>query len=108
MAKRRKAPFTKLDPCKIKIERLKKLSPEKLMSLWGRMNRSKFGRSRAGSALVGWLANYATAKSVREKGISYYAEDPVRQRRHAIRVYLGISRRLEREFKLARKKSCRV
>ncbi len=97
--KRRRLP--KLDPCKVNLKRLRKLSSDQLMNVWVRLGASVPSRTNVNSLLKGIVTNYAAAKRV---GITY-ASDP-KQKRHAQQVYLKITRNLEKEFRALQAKKC--
>lgn len=96
---RRRLP--KLDPCKVNLKRLRKLSPDALMNVWARLGASAPSRTKVNSLLKGIVSNYAAAKSSGRT----YANDP-KQRRLSQQVYLKITRRLEAEFRTLQAKSC--
>lgn len=95
----------KLDACKVNLKKVRALGPDALMSVWSRTQRSRFGRSAAGSAFVGFVSNLATAKRIAQSKPGAM-HSTAQERRDAIRIYAGISRKLEREFVKLRVKKC--
>ncbi len=88
-----------LDPCRVHLPRLKKLSADALNSVWYRVS-SRGGRSdKALAALASWASNYGAAK----RSVSIYKDDP-KQRAHAVRIYLHAARMAEANLK----KSCAI
>lgn len=98
MARRR---LPKLDPCKVNLKRLRKLSPDALMNVWVRLGSSAPSRTKVNSLLKGIVSNLAAAKF----SAKYHAGNPTQVRRSQ-RVYLGITRRLESEFRTLQAKGC--
>jgi hypothetical protein len=95
----------KLDACKVNVRKIRALGPNALMRVWSRTQHSKFGRTAAGSAFVGFVSNLATAKSIARSKPGAMHATPT-ERRHAIQIYARISRKLEREFIVLRAKKC--
>lgn len=89
-----------LDPCKVKIPRLKKLGAEALFSIGHRIRQGTTPKSFAMRKLAAWADNYGAAKIARR------AHGDAKTRRDAVRGYLIIARRLEAQFKAARSKAC--
>ena len=87
MSRRRRLP--KIDPCKVNLKRMRRLSSDALMNGWARRGASAPSRTRVNSLLKGIVSNYATAKRVG----TIYANDPV-QKRRSQQVYLKITRNL--------------
>lgn len=98
MARRR---LPKIDPCKVDLKRLRKLSSNQLMNIWARLGASAPSRTTANSLLKGIVSNLAAAKS----SARYHSGDH-KQKRHAQKIYLGITKRLEAEFRTLQKKKC--
>lgn len=98
MARRR---LPKIDPCKVNLKRLRRLSSDALMNVWARLGASAPSRTRVNSLLKGIVSNYAAAKS---SGVTY-ANDP-KQKRRSQQVYVKITRNLEREFRTLQAKTC--
>jgi hypothetical protein len=88
---RRKLPT--LNPCKVDLKRLRKLSSDQLMSVWARLGASRVSRTHANSLLKGIVSNYAAAK------VSQRVHKDLKMRRMAMKAYVGITRRLEAEFR---------
>lgn len=99
MGKRKRLP--KLDPCKVNLKRLRKLSADQLMNVWSRLGASAPSRTTANSLLKGIVSNLAAAKSA-----SRTYHDDHKQKRRSQQVYLGITKRLEGEFRALQKKKC--
>lgn len=103
MAKRKKT--LRLDACKVNVRKVRSLGPKALWQVWSRTKHSRFGRTAAGSAFVGFVSNLATAKGIATSKPGAMHATPT-ERRHAIRIYAQIARKLEREFIQLRAKKC--
>lgn len=102
MAKRK---ALKLEACKINVRKIRALGPNALWKVWTRTKRSRFGRTRAGSSFVGFVANLATAKGIARSKPGTMHSTP-RERRHALQVYARIARKAERDFLRERAAKC--
>lgn len=89
-----------LDPCKVKLSRLKKLGPEALFKIGHRIRQGTSPKSFAMRKLGLWAENYGAAKIARR------AHGDPKTRRDSVKGYLIIARRLEGQFKSARSKAC--
>lgn len=98
---RRKLP--KLDACKLRPERLKRLSAAQLMKVWGRLGASSVPHRRIVGLVKGYVSNLAAAKSSEET----YRGDPV-QRRRSMETYMFIVRKLEKDIRVEQAHACEI
>ncbi len=79
-----------LDPCRVQLPKLKKLSADALGKVWYRISRRGGRSDKALAELAAWAINYASAK----RAAQTYA-DP-KQRARSVRAYLYAARLNER------------
>lgn len=99
--RRRRLP--KLDACKVKPERFRRLSADQLMKVWGRLGASAPSRTRINSLVKGIVSNLAAAKTSE----SAHKGNP-EQRRRSVAVYMGIVRSLEADLRKEQARSCAI
>ena len=96
------ARLPKLDPCRIHVDRLKALSSDQLMKIWGRLGASRPSRTRVNGLLKGIVSNLAAAK------VSAQVHKDPAQRRQAVAAYRHITRQLAAELAKEQARSCSI
>lgn len=98
---RRRLP--KLDACKVKPDRFRRLSADQLMKVWGRLGAGAPSRTEVNSLVKGIVSNLAAAKTSE----SVYKDNP-EQRRRSVATYMSIVRRLEDKLRQEQQRACAI